>query len=869
MSMTIWNMSEQTRNSITEVIGKFYSAFYSRIGFRNEYPIIGLIASLLYLMKKGYISLQTNIPKETNGIISMMDLSYMEITSKRHFEEWESQGIYNKAIVAEYPETDPMAEIITQNLSFLDRFSGEPVYIFEFVQTILKSQEGNLYFLQVLDIALYKFSSNHSAGQFSQPVEFAELASALVDSKNKNIYNPFSGLMSFATSMKEYASFTGVEKDSFIAEISKFRMFLADIQDKVSCIQGDVTEWANQSYDIILSNPPLGAPISVNDDSRPIRSEWFCLKNFESQTNGNGVLFTFVVPSVLFETTRAKEIRRELTERNYLDTVISLPANLLRPYTSISLVALLLRKDREKDAPIKMLDATEFNKGDKKKPVLDVDAVVRCLNNPSPDKCVCITQDDIRQRDYTWSVEKYLNPIRESFPEGYEVVSLGDVVELIRGERHFEENSGHLAQIAELASGGEDCIRTVDSFETSNDLSHATKITEPVILLSSIRLLKPTYCEASSENPIFLQPNLWACRITQNWISPTYLCLELSRRFVPTTGNVIPRISRADLLGMKIAFPSVGQQRSFEEQNNLYKEAAYNAKLSKAKEMGLQEVIDKMKDDYINVIRARKHDMRPYIRELGSFERMMRQYIRDVEESNLASKMTSLLDQHKISLDKLKDLVDIFSEEQQFGETEYFNINEYFVDLEINHDEKTGYWIEYDRDDNALSEIIPIPYGEPRDKNFMPLDHNSVEYKMAIEEMYKFPIVVDINHVDFERLVRNIIENAVTHGFTDSNRKDYGIGIDLTIDMNKEMFQIDFSNNGTPLPTGMDKQRYGILGEKAGTTGGTGRGGYIVKSIVEHYHGDYDVFMDGENTVIRILLPISNYDYEYEFAEDI
>ena len=68
---------------------------------------------------------------------------------------------------------------------------------------------------------------------------------------------------------------------------------------------------------------------------------------------------------------------------------------------------------------------------------------------------------------------------------------------------------------------------------------------------------------------------------------------------------------------------------------------------------------------------------------------------------------------------------------------------------------------------------------------------------------------------------------------------------------------MDFSNNGNPLPKGMNKERYGMLGEKAGITGGTGRGGYVVKSVVEHYNGDYDVFMDGENTVIRVLLPIS------------
>jgi signal transduction histidine kinase len=321
--------------------------------------------------------------------------------------------------------------------------------------------------------------------------------------------------------------------------------------------------------------------------------------------------------------------------------------------------------------------------------------------------------------------------------------------------------------------------------------------------------------------------------------------------------NIVSRGVFPEFYIAKVLVPSLEEQKA----------AVIRYKEQLLQEMGMQlnDIFDKKKADYINVIRARKHDMRPYVRELGSIERMMGQYIRNIEASPIASKMTSLLDQHKIALDKLKDLIDIFSEEQQFGKPEQFNINKYFVDLEINHDETIGYWIEYDRDDNAIAEYgIPIPVGGPYDEDQVPINPDSDLYKELIEKINNFPLVVDINHVDFERLVKNIIENAVTHGFTDSNRKDYGIGIDLTIDMDKKMFQIDFSNNGTPLPSGMNKQRYGILGEKAGISGRTGRGGYIVKSIVEHYHGDYDVFMDGQNTVVRILLPISNYDYEYE-----
>ena len=74
------------------------------------------------------------------------------------------------------------------------------------------------------------------------------------------------------------------------------------------------------------------------------------------------------------------------------------------------------------------------------------------------------------------------------------------------------------------------------------------------------------------------------------------------------------------------------RKQSFEEQGRLYNESIESNKLAKAKEMGLQEVIDKMKAEYINVIRTRKHDMRPYVRELDSAELLMRHYLSKKDE---------------------------------------------------------------------------------------------------------------------------------------------------------------------------------------------------------------------------------------------
>ena len=70
------------------------------------------------------------------------------------------------------------------------------------------------------------------------------------------------------------------------------------------------------------------------------------------------------------------------------------------------------------------------------------------------------------------------------------------------------------------------------------------------------------------------------------------------------------------------------------------------------------------------------------------------------------------------------------------------------------------------------------------------------------------------------------------------------------------MFRIGFRDNSNAIPEGMDKTRYGIKGEKGAATGGTGIGLIFVKKCVEHYGGDYNIFMEDGWTVVRICLPI-------------
>ena len=68
-----------------------------------------------------------------------------------------------------------------------------------------------------------------------------------------------------------------------------------------------------------------------------------------------------------------------------------------------------------------------------------------------------------------------------------------------------------------------------------------------------------------------------------------------------------------------------------------------------------------------------------------------------------------------------------------------------------------------------------------------------------------------------------IIDNARRHGFSeDGSYKN--IFIELCVDASCKYFIVDIFNNGKPLPCGMNKELYGLKGEKAGENAHTGLG---------------------------------------------
>ena len=660
-----------------------------------------------------------------------------------------------------------------------------------------------------------------SLSEYTQPKELTKLVGRLLDADYGMLYNPYAGICSYSQIVGPNVKYHGQEVSGAYF-IGKLRCLISG-KENFEIEYGDESwdTWLGDStqFDYIVSTPPFSFELDETVSKwRDASIDFLARSSRDARKKSIGIY-----PASICYHTYPKSLIKDLIACDILDTVVLLSKNIF-PQTAIQTVIIVVNKEKTHRGFVRLIDASEcyFQKG--RKNVLDFETVSTLLDCDSDNRVKVISNNEISNNEYDITPKVYAQSQEVAFPEGYEIVDFRDILEQCPTRKQYYAEDGYMAKIPQLSTDPFNCERNVEEFEYFRRVDNVVKVEEPVILISRIREAKPTYCVASPEKPLFVHANVIPFRIKKDceWVEPHYLCFELSNRVKNIFfGTTIASLSINRLLNVRLGFPSC----SFEEQARLFDTASYQRKLAKAQELGLQEVIEKLKADYMNEVRARRHDMSPHIGVLDMIEFKLRQYVSQIDMGeDMSGKIIRALDYYRVALDELKKIVDVLSEENEFGKSEVIDLNAYFQDRLNN---TSGYAIGYTCDSYVVE-----------------------------EELIEDPWLVNVDSRYFARVVNNIITNAEKHGFVDSERKDYKLDIRLGLNDDRTMYQIDFANNGKLLPMGFDKRLYGIRGEKAGPTAGSGIGGHIVKSFVENYDGDYDLFMDNNEVVIRILLPI-------------
>ena len=212
--------------------------------------------------------------------------------------------------------------------------------------------------------------SQGDAGQFRTPRHIIDFMVAIVDpGKKDTILDPACGTAGFLISAfkhikkknkkgltpdqrkKLIKNFEGYDISPDMVRLSLVNLYLHNFSDPHIHEYDTLTseERWNESYDVILANPPFMSPkggirphkkftISSN------RSEVLFVDYIAEHLNPKGKAGVIVPEGVIFQSgTAYKDLRKMLVE-NYLYAVVSLPAGVFNPYSGVKTSILLMDK---------------------------------------------------------------------------------------------------------------------------------------------------------------------------------------------------------------------------------------------------------------------------------------------------------------------------------------------------------------------------------------------------------------------------------------------------------------------------------------------------------------------------------------------
>ncbi|TSE05866.1 type I restriction-modification system subunit M [Aquimarina algiphila] len=298
-----------------------------------------------------------------------------------------------------------------------------------------------------------KFASGagKTAGEFYTPQQVSKILAKLVvadKTKIKSVYDPTCGsgslLLRVAKEVKEVGGFYGQESNPTTYNLCRMNMIMHNVHYKRFDIYNEDTltnpspKHIDQKFEAIVANPPFSAkwsasPLFMSDDrfssygklAPKTKADFAFVQHMIHQLDDNGTMACVLPHGVLFRGAAEGHIRKYLIEdRNYLDAVIGLPANIFYG-TSIPTCILVLKKKRKQSDKVLFIDSSQHFEKVKTQNILreeDIDKIINTYkqyNNGAEgeaevDKYSYIaTRNEIQENDYNLNIPRYVDTFEE------------------------------------------------------------------------------------------------------------------------------------------------------------------------------------------------------------------------------------------------------------------------------------------------------------------------------------------------------------------------------------------------------------------------------------------------------------------------
>ena len=304
-------------------------------------------------------------------------------------------------------------------------------------------------------IGQFASSAGKKAGEFYTPQEVSKILAKIVTTgktKIKKAYDPTCGsgsLLLRISKEAKVADFYGQELNQTTYNLARMNMILHDIPfDDFDIKRGDSLEHPqhiDMQFDAIVANPPFSAKWSsdkkFNEDPRfseygklapKSKADYAFVQHMIYHLSEDGCMAVVLPHGALFRGAAEEKIRTHLIKnKNYIDAIIGLPANIFYG-TSIPTLIMVLKKCRNNEDDILFIDASqeyEKIKNQNKLRPEDIEKIVTTYKNREEIEKYShkATIEEIEENDYNLNIPRYVDTFEEEEP-----IDLDEVVREIR-----------------------------------------------------------------------------------------------------------------------------------------------------------------------------------------------------------------------------------------------------------------------------------------------------------------------------------------------------------------------------------------------------------------------------------------------------
>ena len=318
-------------------------------------------------------------------------------------------------------------------------------------------------------IAKFASGAGKTAGEFYTPQMVSTLLAKLVTSKRKKIatvYDPTCGsgslLLRVAKELpkEEHPKFYGQELTRTTYNLARMNMILHDVHYCDFDIKNEDTleqpQHMDKTFEAIVANPPFSAHWSARElflsDDRfsqygklapRTKADFAFVQHMLHHLAENGTMAVVLPHGVLFRGAAEGVIRKYIIEeRNYIDAVIGLPANIFFG-TSIPTSILVFKKCRENPDDILFIDASGKENFEKVKAQnflrdCDIEKIIRTYKSRKTiDKySYKASLDEVRENEYNLNIPRYVDTFEEEEP-----IDLDEVTEYLSVIDNFSKEN--------------------------------------------------------------------------------------------------------------------------------------------------------------------------------------------------------------------------------------------------------------------------------------------------------------------------------------------------------------------------------------------------------------------------------------------